>query len=127
MTAGRKPQGIEQVELLPGSAAAKRLLKVLLANLAGELSVAEACAMLGLHESRFFELRRGWLEESVAALEPQSPGRRANPDGKRMTVLEERVEQLQWELRVSRLREELASLGLPRPQMARPAPKKNGR
>lgn len=126
MTAGRKPQGIEQVELLPGSAAAKRLLKVLLANLAGELSVAEACATLGLHESRFFELRRGWLEESVASLEPHKSGRPANPDGPKVTALEQRLEQLQWELRVSRLREELASLGLPRPKEARPAPKKKG-
>jgi len=126
MTAGRKPQGIEQVELLQGSTAAKRLLKVLLANLAGELSVADACAALGLQESRFFELRRGWLEESVAALEPQRPGRPSVRNPERVTVLQERVEQLQWELRVSRLREELASLALPRPNQARRAPKKNG-
>lgn len=39
MPAGRKPRGIEQVELLPGSAAAKLRLEVLLANLAGELTV----------------------------------------------------------------------------------------
>jgi len=126
MTAGRKPQGIEQVELLPGSAAAKRSLKVLLANLAGELSVTEACAALGLHESRFFELRRRWLEQSVAALEPHRPGRPANAEEPRVSALEDRVDELEWELRVSRLREELASLGLPRPHQPRPAPKKNG-
>ncbi len=34
MPAGRKPMGIEQVELLPGSEAAKRRLAVLLANVA---------------------------------------------------------------------------------------------
>lgn len=75
MSAGRKPQGIEQVELLPGSTVAKQRLEVFLANLAGQLSVAEACAQLGLHESRFFELRKRWLEESVELLEPQAPGR----------------------------------------------------
>lgn len=75
MSAGRKPQGIEQVELLPGSTVAKQRLEVFLANLAGQLSVAEACAQLGLHESRFFELRKRWLEESVELLEPQQPGR----------------------------------------------------
>jgi len=75
MSAGRKPQGIEQVELLTGSTVAKQRLEVFLANLAGQLSVAEACAQLGLHESRFFELRRRWLEESVEWLEPQQPGR----------------------------------------------------
>jgi hypothetical protein len=75
MPSGRKPQGIEQVELLPGSTVAKQRLEVFLANLAGQLSVAEACAQLGLHESRFFELRRRWLEDSVELLEPQQPGR----------------------------------------------------
>jgi hypothetical protein len=67
--------GIEQVELLPGSAAAKRRLEVLLANLAGELTVEQACAKLGLHKSRFFELRKQWLQESVQALEPEPSGR----------------------------------------------------
>jgi len=67
--------GIEQVEQLPGSAAAKLRLEVLLANLAGELTVEQACAALGLHKSRFFELRKRWLQGSVEALEPEPPGR----------------------------------------------------
>ncbi len=75
MPNGRKPSGIEQVELLPGSTVAKQRLEVFLANLAGQLSVVEACAQRGLHESRFFELRKRWLEESVEWLEPQPPGR----------------------------------------------------
>jgi hypothetical protein len=83
MTAGRKPQGIEQVELLPGSTVAKQRLEVFLANLAGHLSVAEACAQLGLHESRFFELRRRWLEDSVGLLEPLQPGRPAGIPARR--------------------------------------------
>lgn len=77
MPAGRRPMGIEQVDLLPGSTAAKLRLEVLLANLAGELSVERACAMLGLHKSRFFELRKKWLQESVEALEPEPAGRPA--------------------------------------------------
>jgi hypothetical protein len=80
MSAGRKAHGIEQVERLPGSTVAKQRLEVFLANLAGRLSVAEACAQLGLHESRFFELRKRWLEDSVASLEPQLPGRPAGDD-----------------------------------------------
>ncbi len=75
MPAGRKPMGIEQVELLPGSEAAKRRLAVLLANVAGEMSVEEACRALGLRKSRFFELRKQWLQESMQALEPEPPGR----------------------------------------------------
>jgi hypothetical protein len=69
--------GIEQVELLPGSTAAKRRLQVFLANLAGELSVEQACAVLDLRESRFFELRKQWLQDSVQALEPEPAGRPA--------------------------------------------------
>lgn len=176
MPAGRKPQGIEQVELLPGSAAAKRRLEVFLANLSGELSVAEACAALGLHESRFFELRKRWLEESVELLEPGQPGRPAGPssvlltstnlpgdpengsavenrprriasdarggvgstpdtseNGRLATSEQQRIAELQellaaaqWELRTSRLREELAALGLSRPKVGQPAPKKKG-
>ena len=75
MPSGRKPQGIEQVELLPGSTVAKQRLEVFLANVAGRLSVAEACAQLGLQKTQFFELRRRWLEDSVELLEPQQPGR----------------------------------------------------
>ncbi len=75
MPAGRKPMGIEQVDLLSGSEAAKRRLAVFLANVAGELSVEEACAALGLHKSRFFELRKQWLQESMQALEPEPAGR----------------------------------------------------
>jgi hypothetical protein len=73
--------GIEQVDLLPGSAAAKLRLEVLLANLAGELSIEQACTMLGLHKSRFFELRKRWLQESVETLEPEPPGRPAGSGG----------------------------------------------
>ncbi|MBI3863717.1 MAG: helix-turn-helix domain-containing protein [Planctomycetia bacterium] len=75
MPAGRKPMGIEQVDLLLGSEAARRRLAVLLANVAGELSVDEACQELGLHRSRFFELRKQWLQGSVEALEPEPAGR----------------------------------------------------
>src|SRR5206468_3590 len=73
--AGRRPMGIEQVDLLSGSEAAKQRLAVFLANVAGELSVEEACAALELHKSRFFELRKQWLEDSLEALEPEPAGR----------------------------------------------------
>ncbi len=48
---------------------------MLLANVAGEMSVEEACRALGLRKSRFFELRKQWLQESMQALEPEPPGR----------------------------------------------------
>lgn len=147
MPAGRKPMGIEQVEQLPGSAAAKLRLEVLLANLAGELNVEQACAALGLHKSRFFELRKRWLQESVEALEPEPagrpvetgrgtfgvPGPTPHPSGNsaretlgRIAELEDLLAQTRWELRTSRLREELAALGLSRPRHVQAAQKKTG-
>lgn len=171
MPAGRKPMGIEQVGLLSGSEAARRRLAVLLANVAGELSVEEACQALGLRKSRFFELRKQWLQESVQVLEPEPAGRpvgaseegltpETGVDGEnrppriaynasgevgptpdtsgngssggsggplgRIAELEDLLAQTRWELRTSRLREELVTLGLSRPKRARPAQKKTG-
>jgi len=167
MPAGRTPMGIEQVDLLSGSEAARQRLGVLLANVAGALSVEEACAALGLHKSRFFELRKQWLQQSVEALEPEPAGRPVgasvpsvppetggapekrppriayNASGAsgstldtsgngasaalgRIAELEDLLAQTRWELRTSRLREELAALGLSRPKGARPAQKKTG-
>jgi hypothetical protein len=165
--------GIEQVELLPGSQAAKRRLAVLLANVAGEMSVEEACRALGLRKSRFFELRKQWLQDSMQALEPEPPGRPVGSIGEvneieenwstdaetgsfsenrpprlasdasaevgptpdtsgkggvealsRIAELEDLLAQTRWELRTSRLREELTVLGLSRPKRVRPAQKK---
>jgi hypothetical protein len=173
MPAGRRPMGIEQVELLSGTEAAKRRLAVFLANVAGELSVEQACAMLGLQKTRFFELRKRWLQESVETLEPEPAGRPVGsgrgtlvseenlsadpeigsapenrhpriasnasggegptPDTSgngvlatlgRIAELEDLLAQTRWELRTSRLREELAALGLSRPKVAARAQKK---
>ena len=175
MPAGRKPMGIKQVELISGSEAARRRLAVLLVNVAGELSVDEACQALGLQKSRFFELRKQWLEGSLEALEPEPPGRPVGagcgalvtgenrsadpetgvgtenrppriaynasggsgptPDTSgngllgplgRIAELEDLLAQTRWELRTSRLKEELAALGLSRPKRVRPAQKKTG-
>jgi hypothetical protein len=132
--------GIEQVDLLSGSEAARRRLAVLLANVAGELSVEQACAALGLHKSRFFELRKRWLQESVEALEPEPAGRpvctghteaascASSEHGTlgRIAELEDLLAQTRWELRTSRLREELAALGLSRATRGSAAQKKTG-
>ncbi len=54
---------------------AKARLRVILANLAGQISVADACADLGIEESWFFELKHESLQRWVKTLEPGSPGR----------------------------------------------------
>ena len=82
--------GIEQVELLSGSEAAKLRLEVLLANVAGKLSVDEACQELGLHKSRVFEVRQRWRARSREAVEPD-PARRPGGRAAVLSALRERV------------------------------------
>lgn len=72
---GRKPQGAQLVEELKGSAHARQRAALFLETLAGEKTVGEACAELGVGESRFFALRGEWLQQGVEFLEPKPAGR----------------------------------------------------
>ena len=126
MPAGRKPLGIrEQVDRLSGSPAARERLRVVLANLAGEMTVKEACAALGIEESRFFELRQSSLQRWAKAMEPEKPGPRPGardtPEQERIAELEHRIRHLELELKGTRLGVELARAGLVR---GRPSPER---
>jgi len=96
---GRKPQGAGLVPPLTGSEHAKRRLTLFLQTLAGECSVGEACAELGIGESRFFAQRGAWLQESLELLEPRSPGRPTKPEPpespEESQLLHERVRDLE--------------------------------
>jgi hypothetical protein len=72
---GRKPLGPGHVDRLTGSAAAKQRMKVLLETLLGKRIVPEACAELGIGESRFHALRNRWLQQALELLEPRPIGR----------------------------------------------------
>jgi hypothetical protein len=120
MPAGRKPMSIaDQVDRLAGSSVAKTRLRVILANLAGQLSIAEACAQLGIEQSRFFALKRETLESWVQTMEPGSPGRHPavdrTPEQRQIAELEQRVARVELELQAAQVREELARQGLFRP------------
>jgi Helix-turn-helix domain len=113
---GRRPSGPEYVETLSGSDTAKERLKVILETLAGTCRVQEACARLGISEPRFHQLRTQMLEAARAGLEPQTPGRKPQtptPAEEQVRLLQEQVQQQDFELRVARAREEVA-LTLPR-------------
>ena len=119
MSAGRRPLSInEQVDRLSGSPAAKARLRVILANLAERISVADACVELEIGESRFFELKQESLQRWVTTLEPQSPGRRPalekTPEQARIFELEAQIRRITLALEASQLREELARKGLSR-------------
>ena len=114
---GRKPQGAGLVTPLLGSAHAKRRLTLFLQTLSGQCSVGEACAELGIGESRFFAQRAAWLEQSLALLEPRTAGRPHKLplplDEREVKVLREQVRQLEARLAAAEVRSELACL-LPR-------------
>jgi len=127
MRRGRKPLGIDQVDRVPGSSTAKERLRVILANIAGELSVEDACGALGVEASRIFDLKRRFLEESVRLLEPRPAGCKPtarSSEQDRIDALETQIKRLELELKAARLQEELARVGVPR--RAAQARKKNG-
>ncbi len=109
---GRKAQGAGLVPLLAGSTHAKQRLSWFLQTLSGERSVGEACAALGIGESRFFAQRAAWLQEALGLLEPRSPGRpaKAEPPIEPSAVqsLRERVRELESRAAIVEVQAELA-------------------
>ena len=123
---GRKPQGAGLVTPLAGSEHAKQRLALFLQTLSGQCSVPEACARLGIGQSRFFAQRSAWLQQSLAILEPRSPGRPPKPDSApaddELRQLLERLQHLEARSAAVEVQAELASL-LPH-VMRRPRPGK---
>ena len=109
---GRKPQGAGLVAPLAGSEHAKRRMTLFLQTLSGECNVHDACDELGIHESRFFAQRGQWLQESLALLEPRSPGRPAKLEpplsNEEANILRERLQELETRAAAVEVREELA-------------------
>ena len=111
MNKGRPPLGPELVEHLDGSDPAKLRLKLILQTLSGSKTVLEACAELGVSESRFHELRTEWLQQSLVPLEPKPLGRPKavlTPEQTQIEELKALVERLSKELVRSQIKEELA-------------------
>lgn len=72
---GRRPLTLGHIRNLNGSERAKERMTTLLSSLHADCTIPEACRQLGLSESHFHELRHGWLQASLEALEPRLPGR----------------------------------------------------
>jgi len=111
MRSGRPPKGLKHVDDLSGDAASKERLRVILATLSGEVSLAEACAQLGLSETRFLELRRRTLAGALSAAAAGSPGRPAGEPpaaATREAELEREVKELKQELVMAEVRTEIA-------------------
>ena len=108
---GRPPKKAEHVERVEGSAEARERLALILRTLGGELTVSEAAATLGVSESHFHRLRERALAGAAEALEPRPAGRPPRveePADARVAELEERVKEMEIELRAADIRERLA-------------------
>jgi hypothetical protein len=104
------------VDTLSGSETAKERLKVILETLAGTCRVQEACVRLGISEPRFHQLRTQILQAALTGSELRAPGRKPHilsPAQEQVRLLEQKLEQQDAELRLARVREEVA-LTLPR-------------
>lgn len=114
--AGRKSEGPALVRRLDGSDQAKQRLETILATIAGQLCISEACQILGIEQSMFFRLRGEVLQASLAQLEPRPRGRPpagSLPGEQRCAALEQRIEELEVELKIAAVRDEVARI-LPR-------------
>lgn len=110
---GRKPQGAHLVDELQGSPHAKQRAALFIETLAGAKTVGEACAELGVGESRFFALRGEWLQHGVEFLEPKPPGRPPridSSDSAELRALRRRVRELEGELLGAQLKDELRAV-----------------
>ena len=126
---GRKTQGPGLVHNLEGSKHAKQRLEVILRTLTGELTIAEACELLGIRQARFNVIRRCALQAALGDLEPRRPGRPATKQDPHKTERQElhaRVTQLEQELEIAAVRNELAAI-LPQCSVDESAVKKTSR
>jgi len=107
-TAGRKPLGTGHVDQLSGSERAKLRLTTILETLRGELTIADACQVLGVCDSRFFVMRHEWLQESLELLEPRIIGRPPKPlADPRQRELEQTNAELEQQLREAQVRRDV--------------------
>ena len=129
MTRGRPPLGAEIVDRLEGSLQAKQRLRIILRTLAGEVTIPQACAELGIGDSRFHEMRTEILQHTLGDLEPKPVGRPPQTTSQQedlIAQLQQQVQALKVDLRASQIRQEL-TLALPRLSGPRDLPAGGGK
>jgi hypothetical protein len=90
-------------------------MKVFLETLREEISVPQACELLGVGESYFHELRHRWLQEALELLEPRPLGRPPKPADTTGLVEENarlaaEVAVLREQLRAAEVRQEISQI-----------------
>lgn len=108
---GRFPYSLADVDKLPYSETARQRFQCIVQTLNGKLRVLEACALLGISEPRFEQLRQQVVEGSLAGLEPRQGGRKAkvpSPEEAKIQQLQAENARLRQEMQVRKTREEIA-------------------
>lgn len=92
---------------------AKERVLVILENLGGTLQVAEACRRIHFGRTLFRRNREAMLVAALRTLEPRPRGRPVRDlptEGRQIRELEAKIERLEEDLALTRVREELALL-----------------
>jgi len=119
---GRRPLGIDLVELMSGPPEAKERLMAVLESLTGIAPVGELAQICGVGRTRFYELRDRALRGALEALVDRRPGPRPRLYDERdeeLAELHARIESLRVQLVAARTRTELA---LVMPQVLKESP-----
>ena len=110
---GAKPLGPELVERLDGSEHAKQRLKVFLRTMNDELTVPQACELLGIHETRFHVQRAEALQAALASLEARPAGRPprvVSPEETRIAERERQLRERETDLQAAQIKLEHAQI-----------------
>jgi hypothetical protein len=106
---GRLPAGPEYIDKLLGSAEDKERLKAILDTLYGQRRLLEACAELGIGETRFSQLREAALQGALAAIARRPAGRPSRlPETEQVREQRQRIFALERALHTAQVREEIA-------------------
>jgi hypothetical protein len=108
---GRLPSGPEYIDKLQGEAEEKERLKTIFATMYGGKRLLEACADLGLGETRFHQLRETALQAALAAIARRPAGRpslASLSESEQIRMHQQRIEELELALEEAHVREEIA-------------------
>ena len=110
MARGRPIIGVDLTERLDGPRALRRRVRIVLATIAGGLTIAQACAELGIGRTQFHKLRWRVLEGAVEGLQSRPRGRPrhlplVSPE---VQQLRARIRALEVALATTALRSEIA-------------------
>jgi hypothetical protein len=98
------------IDHLAAPRAARRRVRVVLATIAGDLSITAACSALGVRRTRFFALRQQVLRGAIDAVvaRPRGRPRRHAAADAEVRDLQAQVRELDVALRATLLRSEIA-------------------